>query len=237
MDELNHLSEAEKELIADFFGKLYRSITSSHPVKHLTVFDNDSNVTDIWKNFERIISLVSEDADQIALRMMTLNRIGNEINSRTTFFENDSEQLPPDAVVTPEKLNRLLVMDEIIQFYLLAGGMIEHFTVELVIRDILTDSRKSSSQRSRIQRMSQSEREWLLYVGGTIDSGEKGEIRRAYEIRNSLVHNPSGDTIIEELEHVNSDIERTQDVLELLHEKLYEITINQRFANLLSEIN
>jgi len=34
--------------------------------------------------------------------------------------------------------------------------------------------------------MSQYEREWLLYVTGVITDGEKGKIRRVYDMRSSM---------------------------------------------------
>lgn len=81
--------------------------------------------------------------------------------------------------------------------------------------------------------MSQYEREWLLHVTGVITDGEKGKVRRIYDMRSSIVH-PSDDKndFLNEIE-MQSDVDRAFDAVNILHKKLYRIALKHRIGELM----
>jgi hypothetical protein len=112
----------------------------------------------------------------------------SEIQSGPVFEYEKEDELPENPKVTPEELNHFVRKDELEEFFTLAGQMVETLTIDLFLEDVVEPSRGSNSVRQGVEQMSQYEREWLLYVTGVITDGEKGKIRRVYDMRSSIVH-------------------------------------------------
>ena len=230
MSSFNELSDAEQALVDDFVRK---SAGKGDHLPEGPVKDNsDLDEKSVEEAFVQIQSVIS-DTDPHALRVLTLKRLKREIESKYGSIISPPKEMPADPKITREDLNRLLIKDEVTNYLLLVGGMIEELSIDLVHKEVIIEDRQSSSQRKRIEHMTQSEREELLYITGIIDSGEKSEIGRAYGMRNNLAHNANNTTVTNVLDDVNGDMTRAYNAVEILHKKLYGIDLSQRFSNLL----
>lgn len=195
------LSPKERELIIDFAewaGEFDREILERQNIE--TIGNRDT--IGIEEVFEFLVPRISEDATEFDAWIFRLSRLRSEIQSLPVFEYEHEDELPSDSVVTPEELNAIVVKEELEDFFILVGQMIEALTIELVMESVVDPSRESKSVRKRVERKSQRDREWLLYITGVIDDGEKGEIRRAYNLRSSLVHD-SDNAYLEDIDVQN----------------------------------
>lgn len=228
---VDDLSDEEAELLVDFVewvGEFDRQIIDRNTI------DGDSEGVGLADAFEFLMPYVSEDASEFDAQMFQLFRLQSQIKAGPVFTYEKEDDLPDDATIRPDKLNQFLRKDELEEFFTLASRMIETLSVELIMSEVVADSRQSSSVRNTIAGKSQAEREWLLWVTGVISDGEKGEIRRTYSLRSSIVHN--SDTVEGFLHQVQvpSDIDRSMSVINSLHEKLHGIELGHRFSDLIT---
>ncbi len=232
MDDLavEELSDAENELLLDFVewaGEFDRQILEKETIK------GDSEQIGIQEAFEFLAPLVSEDASEFDAQMFRLFRLEQEIQSGPSFEYSKEDELPQDAAITPDELNHFLKKDELEEFFTLSGQMIETLSAELVLEEVVAESRKSKSVRQKITRKSQREREWLLYVAGVISEGQKGEIRRVYDLRSSIVHSSEDSNDFLKQVNIPSDISRAKNAVNSLHEELHGIELKHRFGDLI----
>lgn len=228
-EKLAELSERERELL-----KAYTNGSHDFPGTTVTgVLTEDSATSEKDRDevAEDILLLFSESTNPVDLQTYSLLNLRAKIKNKSDRFPSEDKNLPDDATVTPEKLNRLLIKDKIRTFFTLVGSMIERFSIELILEDVVDEDRISESVREDIERKSQSERLWLLYITGVVDEGEKGKIGRAYDIRSSLVHDNVRASIIDEVDNIESDIERSLNAVDTLHQKLYGISLRMRATN------
>jgi len=230
VNSFDQLSDAEQALVDDFVRK---SVNQGERLPEGSVtFDDDLDRKTVQAAFEQIESLIS-NTNPLTLRVLTLERLKREIESKYDSVIHPPEEMPADPKITREDLNRLLIKDEVTNYFLLVGGMIEQLSIDLICEKVISEDRQSENQRTRVEQMSQAEREQLLYMTSVIGDGERSEIRRAYNTRNDLAHNVTDRSVTDVLDNVESDIERAYDAVEILHMKLYDIDLNQRFSNLL----
>lgn len=230
-NSLDNLSGPEQHLLEDFLRK--SSDVGERLAEDPIQIGDDVDVATVQESFEQVMSLVSNDTDSITLRVFALDRLEAEIQSKSGSIIEPPEETPPEADITREKLNKLLIRDEVINYFLLSGALIEQFTIELIIEEITSESRQSGNNRSRVEQMSEAEREDLLHMAGVLTDGEKGKIRRAYKIRNTLAHSPDPVSVTETIKNIESDIERTREAIDTLHEKIHGIPLDYRISNLL----
>lgn len=224
------ISQEESELIIDFVewaGEFDRQVLDRQTI------DSDEDTIGLSEAFEYLMPLISEEADEFDAQAFRFFRLRSEIQSGPVFEYEKADELPENPKVTPEELNRFAVKDELEEFFTLAGQMVETLTTDLVIEDVVENSRKSKQVRRKVERMSQYEREWLLHVTGVITDGEKGRVRRIYDMRSSIVH-PSDDKndFLNEIE-MQSDVDRAFDAVNILHKKLYGIALKHRIGELM----
>lgn len=222
------LSEAECELVEDFLEK--STGVDEGATEDSFVMGDEVSLASVDEAYHRLMILISNNFDRIALRTMTLDRLEGVIQSKADSIDHPSEEMPTDPTVTRENLNIMLIRDEVIIYFLIAGAMIEQFTIELVLEEVAAEDRQSENHRSRVEQMSEREREDLLHMAGILDDGEKGKVRRAYKIRNDLAHSHDP-AIITEMGNVESNIDRTREALDTLHEKIHGIPLDYRLAN------
>jgi hypothetical protein len=225
------LSPEESELLIDFIewlGNFDRQVLEKQTI------EGDNNEVGLEDAIEYLAPYVSQDASEFDSQLFRLFRLKNEISEGPIFEYEYEDDLPPDAVVTPGELNRFLIKDELEEFFTLAGQMAEMLTVRLLISEVVDDSRESESVRRRVENKSQREREWLLYVTGTISNGQKSEVRRLYKLRSSIVHNSDSSEDFLEIVNVPSDIDRTINAINELHEELHGIELKHRFGDLIA---
>lgn len=225
------LSDAEHHLIDDFVRK--SSDSGERRADGPILTDDEVDYATARAAFQQVASLVSKDMDSITTRWLTLHRLEAEIKSKEGAIISPPDDMPEDPDITPEKLNKLLIKDEVMNYMLIAGAMIEQLTIELVMQDVVAEGRRSNSQRNQIERMAQAERVDLLHKTGVLDNGEKSETQRAYGLRNDIAHSPSASSIIEVIDNIKADISRTNNVLDMLHEKVYGISLNHRLSDTL----
>jgi hypothetical protein len=226
-----NLSTEEKELLVDFvewLGEFDRQVLERQTI------EGDSEGYDMMEAFEFLAPLLSEDASEFDGQMLRLFRLDKQIRSGPVFEYEHEDELPSDAAVTPDELNRFLKKDELEEFFTISSQMIETLSIELVMEEVVSESRKSNSVRQKVTRKSQREREWLLHVTGLISDGQKGEIRRVYDLRSSIVH--GSDSSSDFLTEVNipSDIDRAKSAINSLHEELHGIELKHRFGDLIA---
>lgn len=227
----SELTSAEKELLIDFVewaGEFDRQILDRQ-----TVNGNPDKIG-LQEAFEFLVPIISEEASEFDAQMFRFFRLEREVKSRPTFEYKKRDELPEDAKITPEEINRFLRKDELEEFFTLAGQMIEDLTVKLVIDEVIAPPRRSESVRGSVAQKSQREREWLLFVTGAISDGEKGEIRRTYNLRSSIVHSSDDDNGFLNEVNIPSDITRAKNAVYTLHEKLHGIELHHRFGDLIS---
>lgn len=225
------LSQEESELIVDFVewaGEFDRQILDRQTI------DGDKDTIGLAVAFEYLAPLVSEEADEFDAQVFRLFRLRTEIQSGPVFEYEKEDELPENPKVTPGELNRFVRKDELEEFFTLTGQMVENLTIDLFLEDVVESSRRSNSVRQRVERMSQHEREWLLYVTGVITDGEMGQIRRAYDMRSSIVHHSDDENdFLDEVE-IPSDVSRALDAVDTLHERLHGIAMKHRFGDLIA---
>lgn len=228
---VDDLSDEEAELLIDFVewaGNFDRQVLDRQTI------DGDSEEIGLMQAFEFLLPYVSEEASEFDAQMLRLFRLDSEINSGPVFEYEHEDKLPDDAYIRPDELNRFLRKDELEEFFTLAGQMIEVLSVELIMEEVVADSRDSSSTRDRIARKSQREREWLLWVTGIISDGEKGEIRRTYDLRSSVVHDSgSAGGFLQQVE-IPGDTNRAKKSIDALHEKIHGIKLHHRFGDMVA---
>ena len=223
------LSPEESALIVDFVewaGEFDRQILERQTI------EGDQDAIGIEDAFEFLMPHISEDATEFDAQMLRVSRLQTEIKSGPDFEYEYQNELPPDSVVTPEGLNAFLKREELREFFSITGQMIESLSVELVMEKVVDQSKKSKSVRRRVERKSQEEREWLLHITGILSDGEKGEIRRTYDMRSSLVHD-SENVFVNDVE-IPNDVDRGLNAVNILHEKLYDIELKHRLGDLVA---
>lgn len=224
------LSKEEYELLVDFIewvGEFDRQVLDKQSI------EGDSDNIGVQEVFEFIAPLISEGTSEFDAQMFRLFRLEQQTRTGQRFEYENEEQLPQEPLITPNELNRFLKKDELEEFFILSSQMIETLSIELVLQEVVDESRISKSVRRKIKRKSQTEREWLLHVTGEISDGEKGEIRRVYDLRSSIVHaSESSEDFLKKV-NIPSDIDRAKSAVNSLHEKLYGIELEHRFGDLL----
>lgn len=231
MDEwtAEDLSPEESAMLVDFVewaGEFDRQVLEKQTV------EGDQETIGIEEAFEFLMPHVSEEASEFDAKMLKLFRLQNEIKSGPVFEYEYEDELPSDSTVTTEGLNAFLKREELREFFSITGQMIESLSVELVMEKVVDSSRESKSVRRRVERKSQKEREWLLHITGNISDGEKGEIRRTYNTRSSLVHD-SENFFFDEID-IPNDIDSGLKAINILHESLYNIKLKHRFGDLVT---
>ncbi|MDV7348733.1 hypothetical protein [Halorubrum distributum] len=231
MDEwtAEDLSPEESAMIVDFVewaGEFDRQVLEKQTV------EGDQDAIGIEEAFEFLMPHISEGATEFDAKMLKLFRLEKEIKSGPVFEYEYESELPPDSTVTAEGLNAFLKREELREFFSIAGQMIESLSVELVMEKVVEPSKKSKSVRRRVERKSQKEREWLLHITGNISDGEKGEIRRTYDMRSSLVHD-SENVFVDDID-IPTDVDRGVKAVNILHENLHGIELKHRFGDLVA---
>ncbi|WP_134669536.1 hypothetical protein [Halorussus marinus] len=233
MDDISatDLSDAEIELVTDFVewaGEFDRQILERKTV------GSDSDEIGLQEAFEYLVPIISDDASEFDAQLFRLFRMEQKVRSTPTFEYKNEDELPKDAKITPEELSRFLKKDELEEFFTLAGQMVETLSIELVMQEVVTSSRRSKSVRKRVTQKSQREREWLLFVTGVISEGVKSEIRRVYGLRSSIVHNSEDAKNFLQEVNVPSDINRAKKTINTLHDELHGIELKHRFSDLIA---
>ena len=232
MDEFTaeDLSQEETELIIDFIewvGEFDRQVLDRQTI------DGDSEEIGLQQAFEFLVPLISEDASDFDAQMFRLFRLEREIRNGPAFKYEKEAELPEDAKITPDELNLFLKKDELKEIFTLTGQMIETLSIDLIMKEVIAESRRSNSVRQRVERMSQGDREWLLHATGVISDGDKGKIRRAYDLRNSIVHSSENTGELLRSLNIPSDIDRAKDAVNSLHEARYGMKLKHRFSDLI----
>lgn len=228
---VDDLSEAEINLITDFIewaGKFDRQVLD------LQTIDGDADEVDLQEAMEFLIPLLSQKTTEFDSHAFQLLRLEQEIQRGPTFEYENKDEIPPNATVTPDKINGFLKQEELEQFFTIAGQMIEVLTVELIMDEIVSSSRQSKKVRNKIARKSQREREWLLHVTGQISDGQKGEMRRLYDLRSSAVHSSEDSNDFLRDVNIPSDLSRARGAINTLHMKTYGINLSERLGDLIT---
>jgi len=227
--ELNGLSEQELDLLAHFLSDSHNNTTKT-VADILTTQEFGSNDS-FGAGLGDVLYFISPDVSRIDREILRLDNMMETLERvlRSTSFDDSTQD---NTEITVEKLHWLSIRSKLISFYSQAGILLETFSSELILESVVDNDRRSNRVERDIKNKSQWEREWLLFVTGVIDSGEKDNIRTVYRKRNNLVHEStnydgfSGDSGLE------SDLSHAWETVDILHEKLYGIKMNQRISDL-----
>lgn len=226
-ETLDQLSEQEIELLVDYIRKSAEGVGY---IEGLSVMLSDRYDRMVVKEaIGEIEAISTENAENLTLQAYMFERLKENIVANLDGIAHPASEPSDEVIITREKLNKLLVADDVVQLFALTGSIIEQLSIELLLAEVVDPDRRSNTVREKVeQNMTQKHREWWLHKTGVLDDGEKGEVRRAYKLRSSLVHNPEGASLIDEIENVERDIERSTEAINLLHEKLFEDDFESR---------
>lgn len=177
-----------------------------------------------------VLQITAEDSDDVFFQIQTLLSHGLKLQTNAAEFEphvilkNDHLR----QSLTDEEMKKASLWDELVNFYSVAGGLLERFTTELIVEEVVADDRESNSVRSDIEKMPQRKREWLLHISGEIDDGTKSEVRRVYQLRNDLLHGPAQYALLEKMGSIESEVDRAINAIDDLHKLIFGESIFQR---------
>lgn len=223
---LEDLTEQEQDLVFDYIRKAAERgrMLEGEPVS----FSHPGDQVAIREAVGRIDAIATEDVDELTLKAYMLERLKRNIETNLGGIIYPGDEFPEDATVTRDDLNKLLVADDVVNFFTLAGSIIEQLSIHLIMERIVANP--SNSIRDDVQNLRQTRREWLLFITGTLDGGEKDQVRQAYRLRNTLAHNPEGTSLLNEIDTVEEDIAKTMTALNTLHEKLHGDSFESRMS-------
>ncbi|WP_336024775.1 hypothetical protein [Halobellus salinisoli] len=230
MVELNGLSSRELELLKDFITQTHDSELDS--VATVLTTQESTFEGSFGSGLPDLLYYLSDTVSNTDRQVMRLNEMRKNIQEivEGSLPERD---LPEDAKISSKELHWLAINSELISFYSQVGVLIEEFSTELILNDVVDSNRRSNRVERDIANKSQSQREWLLFVTGVIDSGEKDQLRDTYRKRNKLVHNADVTEIIEDVDEINSEISSAWDTVNYLHRKLYGVEMRFRISETL----
>lgn len=155
-----------------------------------------------------------------------LSQISDELDS----IEPDKIKEIKDVAEEAEKISR--VSGKVIEYFALVSALIERISTLILVEELVDDEyKKSTSTKDMFQKdMSQELREDLLLRTGIIGEGLKGELSRVRKMRNGLFHEISHSILLNGLENIKSELERTNKSYNKLREiysgsEMVELTV------------
>ena len=125
------------------------------------------------------------------------------------------------ADVGPDGVSYLLeeASTRLVQYFTIGSSIIEYFSSELLYMTLVDDERQSESAYAFFrERLQQWHREELLYRCGVIDSGLKGNLKRARTARNEIIHSLHEHRYVSEDGTLLEDVEKTKEAVDGLKE-------------------
>lgn len=124
------------------------------------------------------------------------------------------------------------VSGQITEFIVTSQILIEEASVELLREELIDERYKESSDTDTLlnRRMSQREREELLLRTGIIDSGLKGEMKNIRTTRNNLAHKVGESILLESIDDLSSELDRTLDTVNKIRGMLSDNTSQLQFS-------
>jgi len=125
------------------------------------------------------------------------------------------------ADVGPDGVSYLLeeASTRLVQYFTIGSSIIEYFSSELLYMTLVDDERQSESAYAFFrERLQQWHREELLYRCGVIDSGLKGNLKRARTARNEIIHLLHEHRYVSEDGTLLEDVEKTKEAIDGLKE-------------------
>jgi len=121
----------------------------------------------------------------------------------------------------PEGVSYLLeeTGNRLVQYFVIGSSIIEYFSSEILYMKLVGEDRQSKSTYSFFrENLQQWEREELLFCCGIVDSGLKGDLNRARDARNELVHSLHEHRYVSEDGTLLEDVEKTKSAVDGLSE-------------------
>lgn len=159
--------------------------------------------------FERL-NQEDEYPDGWGIEAFTLMRLYNEITNKIENMEGKENW---------ENQVRLMTSDDAVLFFTLANEVLQGLAGEILNKEIVADERRDDASLETMTNIGHKNQEDLLYYAGIIDSGTKGEIKRVRKTRNKLVHELRNRHLLNELNNLESRLDRTLTAINDLHKK------------------
>lgn len=225
--DINGLSETELELLRDYLSNTHEGHRDS--VARVLTTEEMGTENPFGAGLPDVLHYIEDSITTTDREVLRLDDMRRSLKQSAASPLPDVD-LPDDAEITPEMLHWLSIHSELTSYYSQVGALIEEFSTDLIMDEVVDDDRQSNRVNRDIENKSQYERGWLLFITGVIDSGEWDEIRTTYQRRNDLVHGSVAE-IREDNDHdVESDIIDAWESVNLLHEKLYGLKMEHRIS-------
>lgn len=224
--EKGELSEPELKLLASYLSHTHEPHTDT--VAQILTTQKFGSEEPFGAGLADVLYYISDSISTIDRQIFRFNDMRKTLQRMATESPKGVD-LPEGAKITPEKLHWFTIRSELTTYYSQAGVLIENLTSDLILEEVVADERISNRVKDDVENKSQWEREWLLFVTGVLDSGEKETIRAAYRRRNSLVHDSIAQDEIEDID-VESEINQAWEAVNLPHEKLFGLEMEYRIS-------
>jgi len=137
--------------------------------------------------------------------------------------ERLSRTLDRDASVGrgPEGVSYLLekTSNRLVQYFAIGSSIIEYYSSEILYMKLVDEERESNSSVAFFRdQLQQWQREELLFRCGIIDSGLKGDLKRARSARNDLIHSLHEHRYVSEEGTLLEDVDKTKSAVDGLSE-------------------
>lgn len=228
--EVTELSESELKLLAQFLSST-RDDDMETIAQVLTTPDSEFS-SSFGAGLADVLAQLSESVSATDREVIRLDDMRRSLQ-RLTLNSDGEDNLPVDAKINPKKLHQLSIQSELTSYYSQVGLLLEEFSTELVLSEVVDEDRRSKNIERAVKNKSQGEREWLLFATGVIDSGEKSNLRDTYRVRNNLVHESSYESLLNDESEFESEIIEAWNTVNLLHEKRFGLKMEHRISEIL----
>lgn len=232
MDEIGNteLSEEELDLLGNFLNQTHDGYMKT--VAQVLTEGNFGSEASFGAGIGDVIHFLSDDVSEIDRQVFRLDSMRRSLD-RSANASPPERDMPENAIVTPEKLHQLSIRSELTSYYSQVGVLLEEFSTELILEEVVDDSRQSKRVRRDIENKSQWEREWLLFITGIIDSGQKDNLRSVYKKRNNLVHNSKNLETSKNSNELLGEVKQAWDTVDALHDILFGLKLEHRISEII----
>jgi hypothetical protein len=231
-DDPSELSPSEMQLIGDYLDHTNNTLLTT--VANLLTSPEFGGNRPFGTGISDIVPIISDSVGTQYREILRLRNMKQDLISNSESLQKKSER-SISSELTHDDLYLMSLRSDLISYHTQVGTLIEDLTVQLVFEDVVDDDRQSKRIRNDIENKPQSEREWLLFATGIVDSGEKDMIRTAYRQRNRIVHDSDKNDIFENYD-LQSQISESWEAVNLLHKKLHGIELNSRIGEILTDV-
>lgn len=158
----------------------------------------------------------------------------DDLKEQTNFEELPSEEKEETAAEIAEQVELFRrssraskLFYEVIVFYMIAGSLIERYTIDLLYQELINEEYVGDSDAETWveDRMNQKRRESVLKLTGTTTEDLTSQMGRVRKTRNELAHNLEEQLLLDRFDDMSGEIKATVGTLNRLHERVNGYTL------------